>query len=118
MNVCVGDDVIQLQLKDIFQFMSGADCIPPLGFQRNMSLIFYDQENNMTSLPYVSTCALQLALTRGHKDESSFSELMGKAIFGSFGFGKASGYRHFCCFNHISVCHIEHAIQCTMQIVI
>ena len=79
---------IQIHIKEILQFITEADHIPPLGFEKQISIIFYDQEEGSTRLPYVSTCALNLALPRGHENEASFCELMKRVIFESFGFGK------------------------------
>lgn len=76
-----------MQIKDVLQFITGADCIPPMGFDKKIILCFYDKEGNR--LPYASTCALQLLLPRGHEDETSFSHMMTEVIFGSYGFGKA-----------------------------
>ncbi len=87
-SVAVEDDMVQVQLPDLLQFMSGADSIPPLGFGTDLTIIFYDQEEGKTRLPYTSTCALQLALPRGHEDESTFSKLLTKSIFESGGFEK------------------------------
>lgn len=87
-NVSTNDVNVQMQLKDVLQFITGADCIPPSGFDHKILIRFYDQEGD-TRYPYASTCALQLLLPRGHEDETSFSKMMIESIFGSYGFGKA-----------------------------
>lgn len=34
-SIAVEDDMVQVKLEDLLQFMSGADCVPPLGFGRD-----------------------------------------------------------------------------------
>lgn len=78
--------MVQAKLEDLLQFMSGADCVPPLGFERNLTVTFYDQD--VTRLPFTSTCAMQIALPRGLEDKTAFSNLLTTAIFESGGFEK------------------------------
>lgn len=87
-SIAVEDDMVQVKLEDLLQFMSGADCVPPLGFGKNLTITFYDQDEGVTRLPYTSTCALQIALPRGCEDETSLSNLLTTAIFESGGFEK------------------------------
>ena len=87
-NIAVKDDMVQVKLEDLLQFMSGADCVPPLGFERNLTVTFYDQDEGVTRLPFTSTCAMEIALPRGLEDETAFSNLLTTAIFESGGFEK------------------------------
>ena len=91
---CSGTDKkephVPVYFKDLLQFITGADAIPPLGFKCPLAIIFYDQEETtVTRLPYASTCATNLALPRDHKDPTSFGELMSRSLFDSCGLGKA-----------------------------
>lgn len=65
---------VHMQMKDVLQFMTGADRVPPVGFDNNILVGFYDQDlkEGGKQLPYASTCALQLFLPRGVEDPSSF----------------------------------------------
>lgn len=87
-SITIDGGAVHMQIKDVLQFISGADCVPPLGFEKKFIICFYDQEKGITRLPFASTCALQLSLPRGAEDESTFTTLMTSAIFGSAGFGK------------------------------
>lgn len=87
-NSNINNTNVQMHLKDVLQFITGADCVPPLGFGKKITIGFYDQEEGSTRLPYASTCSLNLALPRGHENYVSFSEMMKRVIFESCGFGK------------------------------
>lgn len=78
-----------VHFKDFLQFITGADAIPPLGFPDLLTIIFYDQGDGTTRYPYASTCAMTLALPRGHEDPISFEELLSRSLFDSCGFHKA-----------------------------
>lgn len=89
MNYSGNTKELPVHFKDLLQFITGADAIPPLGFHCSLTILFYDQEKETTRLPYASTCAMTLALPRGHEDPTSFRELMSRSLFDSCGFGKA-----------------------------
>mgnify|MGYP002803567923 FL=1 len=85
---CLGRE-LPVHLEHLLQFVTGADAIPPLGFPDFLNIIFYDQEDGTTRYPYTSTCAMTLALPRGHEDPKSFEELLSRSLFDSCGFYKA-----------------------------
>jgi hypothetical protein len=86
MNYTCATKELPVHLEHLLQFITGADSIPPLGFPDLLSIIFYDQENGTTRYPYSSTCAMTLALPRGHEDPTSFEELFSRSLFDSCGF--------------------------------
>ena len=51
-----------LSLEDLLIFMTGADCVPPLGFGKKITVDFYNFEENSRRRPYVSTCGLYFFL--------------------------------------------------------
>ena len=52
------DEVDGLTLKGLLVFISGADSVPPLGFDHLISVHFYDFIGNVCRHPSSSTCAL------------------------------------------------------------
>lgn len=68
-------------------FVTGADKIPPLGFETKL-IQFFDKEMGVTRFPFASTCALELWLPRGVHTQDEFDHLISQALFQSFGFGK------------------------------
>ena len=71
-------------LEKILSFFTGADSIPPLGYE-SVTLNF----NNEIVYPAASTCAIELTLPTMHKDYSVFKEHMHLALttmHGGFGF--------------------------------
>ena len=74
-------------LGDLLMFVTGADSIPPLGFQHPITIEFYDMES-ARHYPTASTCELQLWLPRGIQDPVLLQELMEDAVLGAHGFGK------------------------------
>lgn len=92
MSACTLDTITEhMQVKDVLQFITGADYIPPMGFDHNLLIRFYDQDlqEGGKQFPYASTCALQLFVPRGIEDPSRFEEMMKESIFGSVGFDKS-----------------------------
>ncbi|KAF6739611.1 hypothetical protein FQA47_004892 [Oryzias melastigma] len=79
---------VDITYEELLVFTTGADSIPPLGFQQPVLIEFYDQEPGTRRIPYASTCSLTLFLPRGVGEEEDFKELMNTAIKGSLGFGK------------------------------
>ena len=50
--------------------MSEASNIPPSGFHKQIDVHFFNQEDGVTRLPYVSTCSLEMWLPRGKAPEA------------------------------------------------
>lgn len=70
-------------LHNVLSFFTGAEIIPPLGFEITPSLRFSD-----SMLPTASTCALQLILpTSYYNNEELFKEKMIYAMLNHGGFG-------------------------------
>ncbi|XP_058621115.1 G2/M phase-specific E3 ubiquitin-protein ligase-like [Onychostoma macrolepis] len=84
----IQEEDVGISFEDVLVFVTAADSIPPLGFQQNCQVEFYDQEEPTRRIPYASTCALTLYLPRGVSEEEDFRELMFLAIKGSLRFGK------------------------------
>ena len=80
---------LPVHFEHLLQFTTGADAVPPMGFPGCLNVIFYDQEDGVTRYPYASTCAMTLALPRGHEDPKSFEVLLSRSLFDSCGFYKA-----------------------------
>ena len=75
------------QLQHVLMFITGADRVPPLGFNKPITITFYDQDGEKRR-PWSSTCSLQLHLPRGEEDAEAFNDLMFSALKESCGFGK------------------------------
>lgn len=70
-------------LHNVLSFFTGAEIIPPLGFEITPSLRFSD-----SMLPTASTCALQLVLpTSYYNNEELLKEKMIYAMLNHGGFG-------------------------------
>ncbi len=73
-------------LKDIFIFLTGCDCIPPLGFPHAEKTIQFDSD---LMVPTVSTCSMIFRLPRNlPEDYNIFKERMTFYILCSQGFGQ------------------------------
>ena len=79
---------IIVHFEHLLQFTTGSESIPPTGFENSLTITFYDQEDGQTRYPYSSTCAMSLALPRGHEDRTMFEELLLRSLFDSFSFYK------------------------------
>lgn len=77
-----------LTLEDLLVFITGADSVPPLGFQQLISVQFYDFTGNVHRCPWSRTCALTLHLPRGVEDPQEFNKLMKESLLECHGFGK------------------------------
>jgi len=77
----------KVTLTDVLTFITGADRIPPLGFEAPIKIDFYTM-TSVQHFPTVSTCDLRLWLPRGVSDPEYFQNLMEEAVLGSHGFGK------------------------------
>eukprot|EP00794_Sanderia_malayensis_P006413 gene6413-7144_t len=79
----VGD----LRLEDLLIFITGADKIPPLGFDSSIKIDFYDFQDNNRRLPHASTCSPAIFLPRGMENPDTFKELMKEVLTECHGFG-------------------------------
>ena len=70
-------------LKDIFIFLTGCDCVPPLGFPAADREILLDKE---AVVPRVSTCTITLYVPMNMP--TLFEERMNFFILGSQDFGQ------------------------------
>ncbi|XP_051983766.1 G2/M phase-specific E3 ubiquitin-protein ligase-like isoform X1 [Xyrauchen texanus] len=73
-----------ITFKEMLVFITGADCILPLGFPGEPRIEFYTQENRR--LPFASTCGMVLFLPRGIQEEEEFTDLLNTALKGYLGF--------------------------------
>ena len=73
-------------LEHLLHFWTGADRIPPGGFQQQLTMEFYMDVAGR--LPTVSTCGLQLSLPRGRTDPNEFRAMMIFTLQNTAGFGK------------------------------
>ena len=73
-------------VRDILIFCTGADRLPPLGFGRELKIVFLGHESGKLST--ASTCDLTLRLPTVHgEDYESFKEAMTLSLKGNDGFG-------------------------------
>ena len=82
--VCL-DGEIGCTLNDVLIFFSGANCVPPLGFEEQPSLLFVHRDTAM--FPTASTCDLQLRLPAQYNQYKDFREAMILGVQGNDGFG-------------------------------
>lgn len=75
-------------LTKILEFSTGADAVPPLGFDKKIDIMFFNQESGLRRYPYASTCALNMFLPRAVESFKDFEELITQAIFDTCGFTK------------------------------
>ena len=81
-------EVAGLTLEDLLVFITAADCVPPLGFHKLITIDFYDFEGSIRRRPYASTCGLYFFLPRGFENPSDFSNFVKEALLECKGFGK------------------------------
>ena len=74
-----------LTLEDILVFVTGADRIPPMGFEKKLTLSF-DPES---LYPIASTCSPTLYLPTRFVKYDDFKTGMIEGIVSGFGFGRA-----------------------------
>ena len=79
-----------IPLSKILEFCTGADEVPPLGFDRKIEIKFFNQESGLRRFPYTSTCALDMFLPRAVESFEEFQEVVSQAVFDTCGFGKIS----------------------------
>ena len=86
LNVClfIGGE-LDIGLSDVLAFFSGADQVPPLGFEHTATLSFH---RGQEVLPTASTCTLELTLPILHLEYSSFRRFMHTGLREHGGFGR------------------------------
>lgn len=72
-----------LRLEDILVFVTGADCVPPMGFKMAPKIHF---SHSSLKLAVASTCA-PITLPTCH-NSYEFKDAMVESIVSGFGFGK------------------------------
>ena len=77
-----------IPLSNILEFCTGADEVPPLGFDRKIKIKFFNQESGLCHFPYTSTCVLDMFLPRAVESFDEFQELVSQAVFHTCGFVK------------------------------
>ena len=77
-----------MSLSDLLVFWTGADRVPPCGFDHPLEIQFYSQEAGDRRLPSSSTCALILWLPRNINDPDMLWGMLVDALTMSAGFGK------------------------------
>ena len=77
------DNLIIIQLHHVLQFATGADVVPPMGFDRDPEICFSGElTDKELRLPSASTCAPTLYLPLVLSDPDVFCEKMDTAIIG------------------------------------
>ena len=69
----------------ILAFVTGATSIPPMGFDRDLTIRFISEKTR--TLPIASTCSLVLWLPTALVDYDMFKERMNFALMNTIGFG-------------------------------
>ena len=54
------EEVTGLSLEDLLLFITAADCVPPLGFDKLITIEFYDFEGDVRRRPKVMSLCLNL----------------------------------------------------------
>ena len=87
----VSDDQTEedVSLSSLLMFWTGADAVPPGGFDRPLTVAFFTrEEGEERRLPSSSTCGLVLMLPRGMSDPDKFKEDIVFALKNTCGFGR------------------------------
>lgn len=82
----IADGECSLSFNSLLEFMTGASTVPPLGFDKYITIDFYDKASS-NHYPTVSTCDMHIWLPRGTEPEE-LQRLMQEAVACSPGFGK------------------------------
>ena len=77
---------VYIDLPQVLAFVTGADCIPPLGFDTEPTILFSGDKNRL--LPVASTCALSLTLSIGLVEYGTFQKNMDMAVLNAYEFGQ------------------------------
>ena len=75
-------------LQDLEEGEVACHCVPPLGFDKLVTIDFYDFDGNVRRRPHASTCGLYFFLPRGFENPTAFSNFMKEALLDCHGFGK------------------------------
>ena len=78
------DSEVVLTLEDVLTFVTGASCIPPMGFDTPPQITFCHDNSHY---PTASTCVPSIKIPCSLRDVSLFSTRMTEAIVGAVGFG-------------------------------
>ena len=70
----------------VLAFVTGATSIPPMGFDRTITIRFISDKSK--TLPTASTCSLVLYLPLSLADYEQFKQMMDFAILNTIGFGQ------------------------------
>ena len=81
-----GPKAVVITLPQILAFVTGADSIPPVGFMKDLVIIFSRDKSRL--LPVSSTCNLSLTLSTGLVEYKEFQRNMDMAILNVFEFGQ------------------------------
>lgn len=76
----------QISPSNVLSFITGAPSMPPMGFDREISIHFIDDKDK--TLPTASTCSLVLRLPLSLTMYEEFKEKVDFAIMNTFGFGQ------------------------------
>lgn len=78
-----------ITLKDLLAFWTGADSIPPGGFDEKLKVDFFSLDDTGPGrLPSASTCSLTIWLPRGIENPDTMLDMLTDAYQLSGGFGK------------------------------
>ena len=80
------DKVVDCSLEDVMTFFSGAESIPPCGFEGLAPSLVFLHGNQ--PLPTASTCDLEFRLPTRHENFEKFKDAMILGIKGHDGFGE------------------------------
>lgn len=84
-TVCTIENKVECSLEDILVFFSGADNVPPCGFQGVTPTLLFLHGN--ASLPTASTCELEFRLPAKYSHYAQFKDAMILGLRGNDGFG-------------------------------
>lgn len=73
------------KLEDVLVFLSGADCIPPLGFPYRPKVSFL--HGSMATLCKSNTCGVSLKLPTIHAEYETFKDGITLSVLGHDGLG-------------------------------
>ena len=83
----LADKNVDASFAELLVFITGADRPPIQGFERKISIVFYELEDGIQRMPSASTCALELSLPSAQNPDA-FRRTMMAALRESYGFGK------------------------------
>ena len=83
-----GRDWFPVSLEAILTFVTGADVVPPAGFNEYIKIKFFSQVKTEKRLPYCSTCFLEFYIPRNVQSYQEMEEMLLQAFQDCHGFGK------------------------------